>query len=309
MKTNRFYLIAALLGVVFTACTKEQAFDRPEDAPEAATWKLKVEMSKDIATKAMNIDGEGKLKTSLAEGEKVNVFLGGTCLGTLTGTDNGSKIILSGDITKDQNLQAGSTLTLLFPGRNDHSWTYMGQDGSAPDATGTMATQFDYAKATLNVTSLDEVNQEISTVAVDQFATQQSVYRLGFKVGGEGSAIAVKSFSVASNRNKLVRTREYSGSDWVSAYGSITVEPKADPAGNLYHMALRNENTTVADTYSFMVVGKADDALYEGTKTISNTSYLGNGKFLGMSGIEINKKVLAPVDPAVATISLESAVL
>lgn len=307
MKTNRFYLIAALLGVVFTACTKEQAFDRPEDAPEAATWKLKVEVNKDFVTKAMNIDGEGKLKTSLADGEKVNVFFGGEYLGTLTAADNGSKIVLSGNITKADGLQAGSALDLLFPGRNDHSWTYIGQDGSAPSASGTMATLFDYAKATLSVTSLDDVNHEIVTDATDQFATQQSVYRLGFKVGGEGSAIAVKSFSVASNRNKLVRTREYSGSDWVSAYGSITVEPKADPAGNLYHMALRNENSTEEDTYTFMVVGKADDALYEGTKTISNTSYLGNGKFLGMSGISISKKGFAP--EVSGTISSESGVL
>lgn len=306
MKTNRFYLIAALLGVVFTACTKEQAFDRPEDAPEAATWKLKVEMSKDIATKAMNID-EGKLKTSLADGEKVNVFFGGEYLGTLTADDNGSKIVLSGNITKADGLQAGSTLTLLFPGRNDHSWTYIGQDGSAPSASGTMATLFDYAKATLSVTSLDDVNHEIVTDATEQFASQQSVYRLGFKVGGAGDAIAVKSFSVASNRNKLVRTREYSGSDWVSAYGSITVEPKADPAGNLYHMALRNENSTEEDTYTFMVVGKADDALYEGTKVISNTSYLENGKYLGMSAISISKKGFTP--EASGTISSESGVL
>ena len=308
MKYNKLYIVAALLGVMFTACQKEQAIEKPEQPEEPQTWTLKIEVPSNLDTKALTFDGS-TLTHAFAENEKVDVFYGSTCLGTLSaGAPAAGKVTLSGNIAKNAEVTAGKTLTLLYPGRNDHAWTYLGQDGSAPDAAGTMATGYDYSKATITV---DAVTASTLTGTVSSaFARQQSVYRFGFKVGGAGDAIAVSSFTVSSSQNKLVRSMAYSGSEWAKeSYGSITVTPVSDPAENLYYMSLRNENTTVADTYSFMIVRKSDSALLEGTKAISDPANLEIGKFLSMKSIEVNSKAFAPVDPAVATISLESQVL
>lgn len=305
MKYNKIFMIAALLGTVLTACQKEMDVLPQEELPqEEQLWTLSVEVG-DI-TKAMTLEG-GKLSSTWAEGEKVNVFLGGTYLGTLTASaPTDKKADLSGKIYKVAGVEVGASLTMLFPGRDDHKWTYLGQDGSAPSADGTMAKGYDYAKATLSISGVDDVNHEITATVSEAFASQQSVYRFGFNVSS--SPIAVKSFTLSSNQNKLVREREYEGGEWKSSHGSLTVTPSADPAGNLYYMTLRNENTTVSDTYTFSVVGKADNALYEGTKTISNVAYLEIGKFLGL-GVDISKKAFAPVPPVSGTIADKAAVL
>ena len=305
MKYNKIFMIAALLGTVLTACQKEMDVLPKEEIPqEEQLWTLSVEVG-DI-TKAMTLDGS-KLSSTWAAGEKVNVFYGDTYLGTLTAsTPADKKATLSGTIKKVAGVEAGASLTMLFPGRDDHKWTYIGQDGSAPSAAGTMAKGYDYAKASLTVDAVDLEKKEITATVSEAFTSQQSVYRFAFNVSS--SPIAVKSFTLTSDQDKLVREREYEGGEWKSSHGSLTVSPTADPAGNLYYMTLRNENTTVADTYTFSVVGKADNALYEGTKTISNVANLGQGKFLGM-GVDISKKAFAPVPPATGTIDDSAEVL
>lgn len=302
MKTRKLYIIAALLGTVLASCQKEETIIPNNNPAEGDTWTLTVQVIKSKALELSGIELNGYWKN----GEEVAVYFGGEKLGKLTAIVGSprTKAVLSGDITKPGSLMVDSDLMLLFPGRNDGEWTYVGQDGSAPSETGTLATLFDYSTAMLNVDDIDEGAHTITASVISSFANEQSVYRFGFKVGGAGDAIEVKSFTISSEQGKIVRNRTYSAGDWVSNYGTLSVTSASAPAGNLYYMALRNENTTVADTYSFTVVG-SNDALYEGTKTIASGN-LGNDKFLSASSINVTQKALAP---APGTISEEIEVL
>lgn len=292
MKTNKIIIIAALLGTTLVACQKTEELKQPAD--EQQGWKINVQVYKDADTKAMELSGS-KLNTYWKKGEEVAVYFGGIKMGTLAVTtdDNVNPAELAGQVSKPAGLTTGSPIMLLFPGREDNQWTYVGQDGSAPSATGNLAS-FDYASASFTVSTIDNVNNEIVLSGATSFTAEQSVYRFGFLVDGAGSAIAVKSILLTSNQGKLVRTRTYSGSNWVSNYGSLSMTATTTaPDGNLYSMAIRNENTTNDDTFSFCVVGNSDNALYEGTKVVPSAN-LGNGKFLSAKTISVSQKSFAP---------------
>ena len=306
MKSNKIYIFAALLGIALVGCQKVEEQATTDNNPiDKNGWKITVKASKEIDTKALALDGT-TLKGYWKDGEKVSVYFGGTLLVTLEATvgSPNTSATLSGEIEKPEELGESSSLMLLFPGRLDEKWTYMDQDGSEPTEAGELSTGFDYATASLSVSSIDAGNKKIVTTGDAAFASQQSVYRFGFKVGGAGEAIAVKSFTISSNRNQIVRERTYNGSTWASEVGSLTVTSASDPSGNIYYVSLRNENITLDDTYSFSVVGK-DNALYEGSKVIESSN-LGNGKFLGAKSLSVSAKVLAP---RVETISEEVEVL
>ena len=57
-------------------------------------------------------------------------------------------------------------------------------------------------------------------------------------------------------------------------------------------MAVRNENTSANDTYTFNVVG-SDNALYSGIKNIPG-SVLEMGKYLAARKIVVNQKAFTP---------------
>lgn len=288
MKTNKLFLIVALLGTVLAGCQKvEKEIDTPVEQPATGNvWKLVVQATKDADTKALDYDGTNNtLDAYWKKGETVDVYLvGGDKVGTLyvTSEDKVDPATLEGDIETD-GLSVGSNLWLLFPSSTDKSWSYLDQNGSAPDAA------FDYATASVKVETLDNTNKTITTSTENAtFANQQSVYRFGFKVSG--SAIAVKSFTLFSAENKIVRTRSYNGSDWTSVFGSITATPTSAPAGNLYFMSVRNENTGSTNNYSFSVIG-SNNALYEGEKAINKQ--LQNGKLYNAS-VNIAQKTFTP---------------
>lgn len=312
MKTNRLYLIAALLGTALVGCQKEEQLQTNEKPDAPKTWNLTVQVSMD-QTKAMEVDGK-KLKSYWVEGEKVNVFLGGSWLGTIeveSTSEEGAKATISGQILADgvsENSEAPSTLVLLSPGREDKEWTYIGQDGSAPSADGTLATMFNYEYATLKAYKNVEEKEITVTVAPSSFEPQQSVFRFGFKVGGAGDAIAVNSITLTSNKNKLVSSRNYGTNDWESTYGAISVNSTSAPDGNLYYMAVRNENDdkSVSDRFSFSVVRSSDSALLEGYKDIPGSVLGVEGKYLSGT-VNVSQKTMAPA--ASATISSESQVL
>lgn len=288
MKTNKIFLIVALLGTVLAGCQKvEKEIDTPVEQPATGNvWKLVVQATKDADTKALNYDGTNNtLDAYWKKDETVDVYLvGGDKVGTLsvTSEDNVDPATLEGDIETD-DLSVGSNLWLLFPSSTDKSWSYLDQNGSAPDAA------FDYATASVKVETLDKTNKTITTSTENAtFANQQSVYRFGFKVSG--SAIAVKSFTLFSAENTIVRTRSYNGNDWASEFGSITATPTSDPADHLYFMSVRNENTGSTNNYSFSVIGR-DNALYEGEKAINKQ--LQNGKLYNAS-VNITQKAFTP---------------
>lgn len=293
MKTNKIFLIVALLGTVLAGCQKAELVNNNQEPTGDQIWKISVKSVKNVGnTRALELSGSS-LEGYWKNGEKVAVYFGGTKLGTLqvTSADNADPATIEGYISKPDGLDVSSSLMLLFPGRDDDKWTYEGQDGSEPSASGTLSTMFDYLTASFTVTSIDLGNHTIVATGDAGFTSQQSMYRFGFLKGGSGDPIAVKSFVLSSNRNKLVRSRNFSAGNWVSEYGSLTMTSTSAPTGNLYYMSIRNENTTEDDTYSFSLIG-TDDALYEGTQIVPQAK-LGNGSFIGAKSITINQKVIS----------------
>jgi len=132
---------------------------------------------------------------------------------------------------------------------------------------------------------------------------QQSVFRFGFKVGGAGDPVKVKSFTVSAAQGQLATSVSFS--DFSSTYGAVSVESAATVADNLYYLSLRNDNTSVADELSFSVIRDSDNALLEGIKSIPAVA-LGNGKYL-TANVSVSQKALAPA--ASGTISDELEVL
>ena len=306
MKNTIKYMIAALLGTSLAGCQIVLEEPNLEDQPQGEkTYLLTVQATNDLDTKAMNVEGN-TLTVSWKNGERINVFLGGTYKGYLevTSADGVSPATLSGPISE---VSKDDVLTLIFPGRGDKLWTYNGQDGTQPDATGAMATGFDYATASLTVDSV--VGDVVTINGTAAFKNQQSIYRFGFKVGGAGDHIAIKSLILSSNQGKLVTSRSYVTSAWTSTYGPISLNPASTstPLDPLYWIAVRNENATVSDSYSFSIVG-TDNALYEGTKAIPVEALGSEGnpvyKFISAQNISVSAKAFAPaVSGVVATIN------
>ena len=292
------YATIIMVLAALAACQKEEDFFQKEEVSHEEQPKvqeiytLTVEASKGVETKALDLDTSGdkeRLNAYWKTGETVAVYLGGSLLGTLEatadGTDN-TKATLTGELTTVEGVQQGSELTLLFP-RAD--WDYTGQNGVAPSEAGDLATKYDYATASVTVASVDDVNRTISVASGANFENQQSVYRFGFKVSG--TPLSVKAFTVSSDHNKLVTSRSYSGG-WTSTYGSLTVTP-ASATSELLYLSVRNENdnTSEADKFSFYVIGN-DNALYLGEKDIPGDK-LGDGKFISAKSVAVTKSNLA----------------
>lgn len=281
-----FLAVIALAGCQKEAKPEEEKEPIPQ--PSQGPYTLTLQASKGADTKALSLD-ESTLNAYWKDGEQVAVYLGGTYLGMLTADADDSdnhKATLSGELTTVENVQQGSELTLLFP-RAD--WDYTGQNGTAPSETGSLATHYDYATAGVSVASLDAVNRIITVTSGANFQNQQSMYRFGFKVGGQ--VLSVKEFTLSSNHNKLVTSRSYD-EGWTSTYGNLTVTPSSATSDLLY-ISLRNENTTTteADQFSFYVIGE-DNALYTGSKDIPGEK-LGNGKIISAKSIAVTKPSLA----------------
>lgn len=288
MKNNKLFLIAALLGTVLVGCQKED-IDKQDEQPVNETWILTVQATKDVDTKALAQSGN-TLTASWELGEKVDVYFAGTVIGTLEVTDASDPATISGEVNVD-GLHVGDELFLLFTGkRTDHKWDYLEQDGTIA----TIADKFDFASATLEVSSLE--NGVVSTTTSSTvFTNEQSIYRFAFKESG--SAIAVESVVLTSSEDKLVRERTY-GSEWESQFGSLSLNPTSAPSDNLYFMAIRNDNATSTNHYSFTAIGSDDNAFYEGTKDIN--VQLVNAKFYN-ANVSVSKKSFATSSGSVST--------
>ena len=287
MKTYKAFYIIALMGTVLAGCQKEQVIDSPEESPstEPKLVTLTVRVSKGINTRSLTLyyDDNNKLKLNAtwADGEKVDVYLAGECIGTLkvTPTDNtGETATLSGKVNKTDDLMNGATLTLLFPGREDHAWSYQGQDGSAPSDQSALSTSYDYATATFTVASVND--EEVTVTGETSFETQQSIFCFNFmdKADNDLEISAKEVTFYSSVCNKLVQSRSYSTSNWASTYGSLLVKPLS--ATSQIYVSVRNENSSAEDKFVFSVID-TDNKLYFGTKTIpNNADVLGMGKFV-----------------------------
>lgn len=275
MKNTKIFLIAALLGSVMAGCQTEIAVEPVEKPVDNTPWTLTVNAAMDPVTKAMSLDGN-TLKAYWADKEKVGVYLGGTKLGTIevaeiTNEPYNTEAILTGTLNTIEGLKVNDEIMLLFPDKNENVWSYLGQDGSAPSESGTMAKGYDYATATLTVAGLDNDIKNVVPKGTAEFVNQQSIFRFGFNM-------AMSSFTVYSAQNQLVTSRAFDGSDWVSTTGPLVVTP-GDTEATTYFVSIRNENKTVDDRLYFSYIGDGN-ALYEGSQKIK-TVHLGDGKFLG----------------------------
>lgn len=287
MKTKTILL--SLMGLaVLAACQKveEPENPTPEVQPEqpASSYILTVEASKGVDTKALSLDIIGTSETLSAywrNTEKVKVYKASSYIGQLNVTPgSGEKPLdatLSGEITVS-GLTSGDALTLLIP---RETWDYTGQVGTLAD----IESKYDYATATVYVATI--AGNTITTSDNAAFQNQQSVYRFGFKEAGGSTALSVKSITVSSANDALVRTCSLDGTATES--GSITVTP-ASATTDLIYAALRNTRagSSQADTYSFDVIG-SDNALYLGSKDIPSTSMATQGKFISAKTVEVTK--------------------
>ena len=274
MKTKGWIFLA--LAAV-TACQKAEE-DFVAEKPKAleGPYTLTLEATKGEDTKALTLINSGSTLIALwRDGETVAVYQGGTYLGQLVATADGTddtKATLSGTLESVAGVANNAVLTLLFP-RKD--WDYTGQNGGAPNVVSKIDRLYDYATANVTVASVDTGNKTITTTSGAAFENQQSIYRFGFKVND--TPLLVKEFTVSSNHNKLVTSRSYSGG-WTSTYGNLTVSNE-------------NDNTSEADKFSFFVIGY-NNALYLGEKDIPGDK-LGNGKFISAQNIAVTKSNLA----------------
>ena len=297
--------IAFLALAAIIACQKEEDFQKEEVPQEeekqpqnSELYTLSLQASKTIQTKALSLDNDGAtLNAYWRTGETVAVYLNGsgTLLGMLTAAADGTdatKATLTGYLTTVEGVQQGSELMLLFPRAE---WDYTGQDGSAPDETGSLASKYDYALATVTVASVDDVNKVITTTSGADFENQQSIYRFGFKIGGIGDAIPVKGFTVSATDGAFVKTGILTNLGWGYIYSSITVNV-ASGTLTMPYVALRNRiansSNTYDDIYHFSVIG-ADDALYLGKKTIPGSVLKGQGMFISAKSVSVGKARVA----------------
>ena len=276
-------MIAALLGTVLAGCQKEVDVQNPEEQPSVDKgWTLTIQASKGVDTKALSYDGDNNtLSPYWVVGETVDVYLvGDDKIGTLEveSVDGSGVATLTGDISVSGLTAGTSILKLLSPGE-DRAWSYVNQNGIAPDE------DFDFATSCLKVTEKDVTNKVITTVGYNpstdetvanpSFSIEQSVYRFTFLVNS--SPIDVKSFTMSSTQNLLVASRTFNGTDWTSAYGPISAAPTTATSDHRYYLSVRNENSGTTNNYSFTVVDRTSNALYEGPKDITGKQLV-NGK-------------------------------
>ena len=296
MKATRFIIPVILLAA---ACQRMEtgAPDNTENTevePTEGVYTLTIAATKgESDTKALDLVSgtPDHLDAYWTNTEKVKVYKDGTLLGTLDVTpDSGSKptsATLSGPITT-AGLAPGDVLTLRIP---RESWDYTGQVGTLAS----IETDYDYATASVTIATVDALNYTVSTTGIANFQNQQSIYRFGFKVGGD--YIDPKAFTVSSAAGQLVQNMSWNGSAWAADYGNISVTPASAPGDHFYYVSLRNDQTT-DDTYNFTITG-SDDVLYMASKAIPASVLASPGNFISAKNINAIKPDFAPASGSV----------
>lgn len=284
MKTKYLILIPTLLTLA--ACQRMELEDPSSPRGEGGSgWTLTLQATKaSDGTKALALDGN-RLDAYWTDTETVRVFKGGNFLGFLNVSPGpGAKpIVASLSGSGFGILSVYDRLTLMIPRDN---WDYTGQSGTLE----AIQTRFDYAVATVSVTSVDAGTGTISTTHAS-FDNQQSIYRFRFTAGAE--PLDPRDFTISAASGKLVQRVSYQDDSWTPAFGPLTVTPAAAPADHSYYVSLRNDLTATDDTYAFIATG-ADDALYLGTQTVSASVLDAPGKYITADAVTLSKPSFAP---------------
>lgn len=301
MKKN-ILLIAALAGAMaWTGCQRMEE-DFVEEKPEAVEQKeanaktyaitIVAERNDGPETKGLGIEGAEAsttvLKSIWKDDEPVKVYLGTSCIGTLTATPDGAdahKATLSGTVTTTGITPGTTTLTLLTP---REAWDYTGQVGKlllSDDAVNSIEKKFHYTAATdVLVTAVD--GSSITTEEA-RFANQQSIYRLSFRYdnGATKTAITTKSVTISAANGHLVQSQVLGGAATEGPVSVTLGTASADP----FFVALRNGDETNAEALTFTVVDNTG-VTYRGNKTIP-AQYKPNGTFVSVKNCSLDQRM------------------
>ena len=187
IKDIRTLATLLIASATIVACSSENGvFDnQPAQPTEKRVYTLAVNASKgdDAAdTRALGFDGDGKLNATWATNENVYVKKGSTwATGSLNPDANGTTATLKGSLT-GIDIEAGDNLTLQFPKSGDI--TYAGQKGTLAD----IATNFDWATATVEVESISATGNINPKAATTTFENQQAIVKFTL-LNADGSAL------------------------------------------------------------------------------------------------------------------------
>ena len=291
-------LLAALLGaMVWIGCQRmeEELVQKEQETEEPGngtyTLTVQAERNDGVRTKGLEI-GDGTeatttlLKSVWKAGEEVKVYLGSTCIGTLTATPDGENAhlaTLTGTVTTGGITPGSTTLTLLTP-RED--WDYTGQVGTLLESAGSIEKKFHYTKADVTVTGVDGSN---ITAAPATFTNQQSIYRLSFRYSVGPTAITAKSVTISGANGFLVQSQVPGGATTEGPISVTLGTATADP----FFVALRNGDETNQEVLTFTVVD-GTGITYRGTKTIP-AAYKPNGTFVSVKNATLTERLDIPL--------------
>lgn len=256
-----FSAMAAMLAMVtvFNACSSDD---------DQNTANLTLQATKgdyaSLITRALSLDGDGKLKTYWKTSDKVAVYKEGWTqkIGDLAPKADSEDHVtkLDGNVSSS-GMSVGDKMELIMP---RISWDYTGQDGTLE----TIATTYDYAIANAQINFFDQSNKIYASDAL--FKTQQAIVKYTL-VDSNSDPLNVTSLAIVADGGKLLQSRNLDGTN--AKYGGIEVN--VNTAKNVFYVAIRNEKEG-ADYYTLTV--KAGGAIYSSksphAQTYSYGSYI-----------------------------------
>lgn len=252
-----------LTGIVFAGCSSSDApIEQPINPAGKYTMTVNASKGSDATTRALSIDGSGKLIASWATTEDVYVKKDDSWLsGSLKPQTAGESSVLKGEIT-GVAISEGNELTLQFPRT---TIDYTGQVGTLDD----IAAKYDYAIATTNVTS---ASGNTFTSSDADFKNQQAIVKFTLK-DIYGFPIKANRFTISSGNDKIVQNIDQDN----FTYGplKLTIDP-ASETGELYTAIRHNLGTSETDDITLTAVEiNHDSCVYQksGVKFESGNYY------------------------------------
>ena len=234
MKKMNYKLIrmAALLaaGAVLFACSKKN-LEMIEEVPEVVeevpefVYSVSVNATKGdgVETRALTLDGS-VLNAKWLTTESVAVKRGSAWVtGALAPQSEGANAVLKGSLTVTESpIVAGDELFLQFPKSGDPS--YSGQKGTIAD----ISANFDYATATVNVASVNDVTGILTTDPAN-FVNQQAIVEFVLTNRTTSAALDVETLTITAGGNDVTVTPDAATNDLYVALpgfagGAFTLE-------------------------------------------------------------------------------------
>lgn len=241
-----------LTGIVFAGCSSSDApIEQPINPAGKYTMTVNASKGDNATTRALSIDGSGKLIASWATTEDVYVKKKGNSWlsGSLKPQTAGESSVLKGEIS-GAPIEASDVLTLQFPRT---TIDYTGQVGTLDN----IAANYDYATATTTVFSSVSGNTFTSSEAI--FANQQAIVKFTLQ-NAYGETLAVDKLTVSATGLKT--------SD--AATGDITITPTS--ATDVIYAALSG----ISDKMVTLTATKGSDTY---ALTTPSTVSFANGKY------------------------------